>query len=145
MNKITNLIAGLAGAVALNLLHESLKNKKNMPRIDKLGEQALEKSLNYLGTSINNKKELYLATLAGDIAGNTLYYSLIGGKSGLIWPKALALGLSAGIGAVTLPSSMGLNNRYTANGKKVIGLTMAYYLCGALVSATVLKLASREN
>jgi len=140
MGKIINLIAGLGGAVVLNLLHESLKNKgKDMPRIDLLGEEAVQKSIGYLGTSIEDKTDLYLTTLAGDLAGNAIYYSLIGGRNGLIWPKAVILGLAAGIGAVKLPKPMGLNQAPTARNTRVSALTIAYYLSGAIVTGAILK------
>jgi len=140
MGKITNLIAGLGGAVVLNILHESLKNKgKDMPRIDRSGEEALQKSLNYLGTSIEDEQDLYLTTLAGDVAGNALYYSFIGGKSGLIWPKAVILGLAAGLGAVKLPKPMGLHQGPTSRNTKTSVLTIAYYLSGAIVTGAILK------
>ncbi|RBQ11305.1 hypothetical protein [Pedobacter miscanthi] len=142
MGKIKNLIAGLGGAVVLNILHESLKNKGNdMPHIDRLGEQALQKSLGYLNTGIEGEDNLYLAiTLAGDVAGNAVYYSLIGGKNSLIWLKAIVLGLAAGIGAVTLPKPMGLDDAPVARNAKAATLTIAYYLTGALATAMILKL-----
>lgn len=141
MGKITNLIAGLGGAVVLNILHESLKNKgRNMPHIDRLGEEALQKSIGYLGTSIEDEHTLYLSTLAGDIAGNAIYYSLIGGKNSLIWPKAIMFGLAAGIGAVTLPKPMGLDATPVARNAKSTVLTIGYYLTGALATAAILKL-----
>jgi hypothetical protein len=44
MTTARNLIAGLGGAIALNILHESLKRKSpDAPRIDKLGEEAVQK------------------------------------------------------------------------------------------------------
>lgn len=141
MGKLANLIAGLGGAVVLNILHESLKNKASgMPHIDRLGEEALQKSLGYLDTGIEDNHNLYLATLAGDVAGNTVYYGLIGGRNSLIWPKAVILGLAAGIGAVTLPKPMGLDAKPVARNTKTATLTIAYYLSGALTTAAILKL-----
>ncbi len=86
------------------------------------------------------KHTLYLSTLAGDIAGNAVYYSLIGGKNSLIWPKAVILGLAAGIGAVTLPKPMGLNPATVSRNAKSTALTIAYYLTGALATGAILKL-----
>lgn len=73
-----NLLAGLGGAIALNLLHESLKHQTGTPRIDLLGEEAVQQSLKPFGKEIRDKNELYAATLGADIIGNTLYYSTIG-------------------------------------------------------------------
>jgi len=146
MSKIKNLIAGLAGAIALNVLHESLKKKSpDMPRVDLLGEDALQKALHYFGADIQNKGNLYQATLAGDILGNTLYYSLIGaGNLKYLWPKVAVMGLSAGIGAVTLPEPMGLDPEPVAKNNQVKALTVGYYLLGAVVTGLALTLMKKS-
>ena len=147
MSKLKNLIAGLAGAAALNFLHETLKKRSpNMPRVDLLGENALQKTLGYFGTKIESKDNLYKATLAGDIVGNTLYYSLIGSSNAkYIWPKVVFMGLSAGIGAITLPEPMGLDETPVAKNDEVKVLTVAYYLVGAIVTGTVLQLMRKSS
>jgi hypothetical protein len=138
MGKISNLVAGLAGAAALNILHESLKNKRDTPRIDFLGEQALQKTVRYFGGTITDTDDLYKATLAGDLISNTIYYSWIAsGKRSHIWPKAIAMGLAAGIGAITLPKPMGLDPKPVAKTDEIKAMTVGYYLFGALVAALV--------
>ena len=141
MSKIQNLLAGLGGAIALNILHESLKRKgQDMPRVDLLGEEALQKTLNQFGTGISDQKTLFNATLAGDIVSNTIYYSMIGGGSGKhVWQRAVSLGVAAGIGAITLPKPMGLNPEPVTKTTKAKTLTVAYYLAGALVTGCILK------
>lgn len=145
MSKLKNLIAGLAGAIALNILHEGLKKKESdMPRVDLLGEEALQKTINYFGGKINHDKTLYEATLAGDIIGNTLYYSLIGtGNARYLWPEVAMLGLSAGIGAITLPKTIGLNPKPVAKNDQVKIFTVGYYLAGAVVTGLVLNLLKK--
>jgi hypothetical protein len=83
MGLIKNLTAGLLGSLALNFLHETLrKNETNVPKINLLGEEALNKTRIGLGkTPITDEEELYKATLKADLISNTMYYSLIGGKS----------------------------------------------------------------
>jgi hypothetical protein len=144
MGKLKNLLAGLGGAIALNVLHESLKGKDNdMPRIDLLGEEALNKGLAWFGSGIKDPDRLYQATLAGDVVGNALYYSMIGvGGNKLIWPKAILSGLAAGLGAIALPAPMELDDRPVARNTKVKILTVGYYLAGAMVTAFIL---SRTN
>lgn len=146
MSKIKNLIAGFAGAIALNILHETLKKEKsNVPRIDLLGEEALQKTLRHFGASIDQKQDLYKATLAGDVLSNTFYYSLIGaGSRTYLWPRAIFLGLSAGIGAVKLPEPMGLNPEPVAKTDQVKVLTVGYYVFGAVVTALVLNILSKK-
>ncbi|RZJ63434.1 MAG: hypothetical protein EOO47_28605 [Flavobacterium sp.] len=144
MGLIKNLIAGFAGSAALNLLHETLrKNFNEVPRINLLGEEALNKTLFAYGTPITDEDELYRATLKADLASNTLYYSLIGGSKALIWPKAIILGISAGVGALKLPEPMGLNPQPVTRTPQIKALTVGYYLFGALVTATVLKALSK--
>ena len=145
MSKIKNLLAGLAGAVALNILHESLKKtSSDMPRVDLLGEEALQKTIQYFGGNLDHKKDLYKATLAGDILGNTLYYSLIGaGNPKYLWPKVAMMGLSAGIGAVSLPEPMGLDPEPVAKNNQVKALTVGYYVIGAVVTGLALNLLKK--
>ncbi|RZL62301.1 MAG: hypothetical protein EOO93_09415 [Pedobacter sp.] len=141
MGKFKNLIAGFAGSLALNILHESFKHQsKNTPRIDILGESALQKALGYFHTGIDNQDDLYKATLAGDLVSNTIYYSMIGsGGTKYIWPKAIFMGLSAGIAAVKLPEPMGLSAKPVARNEQVTAMTVGYYVFGAVVTALVLK------
>jgi len=144
MSNIKNMIAGLAGAIALNVLHETLKEKSNTPRVDLLGEEALQKGLSKVGAKIDNEQDLYKATLTGDIISNTLYYSLIGaGDVKYIWPKAIFLGLTAGIGAVKLPEPMGLDSEPVAKNDQVKVMTVGYYIFGAVVTALVLKVLKK--
>jgi hypothetical protein len=146
MSVFKNLLAGAAGAVALNILHESLKNRSDdMPRIDLLGEEALQKSLQYFGTEITDPDNLYRATLAGDVVSNSIYYSFIGaGSRKNVWPRAIALGIAAGVGAVALPKPLGLDPEPVARNPKVQALTVIYYLAGALITASVLKSTEKK-
>lgn len=147
MSKIKNLLAGLGGAIALNLLHESLKKQHpDMPRIDLLGEEALQKGLQCCGYTIADPATLYRATLAGDIISNTAYYSMIGrGNNSNLWTRAVTLGLAAGAGAVTLPEPLGLDPQPVARNAKVKALTVSYYLAGALVTAGLLQVFGNDK
>jgi hypothetical protein len=141
MGLIKNLTAGLLGSLALNFLHETLrKNETNVPKINLLGEEALNKTRIGLGkTPITDEEELYKATLKADLISNTMYYSLIGGKSKYIWPKAIIFGLGAGLGALKLPKPLGLDPEPVAATDQMKALTVGYYLFGALVTGFVLK------
>lgn len=146
MSKIKNLIAGAAGAIALNVLHETLKKESDdVPRVDLLGEDAVQKVLKYFGSSVPDKASLYKTTLAGDLISNTLYYSLIGaGNQKYLWPKAVFLGLTAGIGAVKLPEPMGLDPEPVNKSDQVKVLTVGYYIFGAVVTGLVLNLLNKK-
>ncbi len=147
MSTFNNLIAGLGGAIALNILHESLKRTHPaMPRIDLLGEEAVQKGLSRLGTSIDDEDNLYRATLGSDLVSNAMYYSLIGsGDPRHMWSKALYMGASAGIGALTLPAQMGLDDSPVTKTTRTKALTVGYYVFGALVTGGLLKLLNKNN
>lgn len=106
-----------------------------------VGEEALQKTLAPIGQKIKDKNDLYLATLGADIVSNAMYYSAIGaGDTKKVWPRAIGLGLLAGIGAVKLTGPMGLDDRKVASTDEKKVLTGAYYVFGALVTAALLKL-----
>lgn len=139
MRVIKAIIAGFAGAAALNILHETVrKYDADAPRIDLIGEEALSRSMNSLNLESPKGKDLYLATLAGDIISNAIYYSAIGmtGKKNTYLKGAVA-GLTAGLGAIKLPDKMGLDDKPATRTDKTKVLTVAWYLIGGLVTAAV--------
>jgi hypothetical protein len=130
-------ISGLVGALALTASHEILrKTQPNAPRMDQLGKQSLIKIANNLNLSLTRKPStLHNITLAGDVLGNALYYSIITRSSGKqIWNRSVLLGLLAGIGAIVLPKPLGLNPQASNRSTKTRWLTLALYLEGALVT-----------
>ena len=141
MSKVKNLIAGAAGAIALNVLHETLKKESDdVPRVDLLGEDAVQKVLKYFGSSVPDKASLYKTTLAGDLISNTLYYSLIGvGKKKNLLLRGAGYGLAAGIGALTLTKPMGLSDAPVTRTDKTKILTVVWYFFGGLVTAVAIK------
>lgn len=141
MGNITNLIGGLGGAIALTLLNEKLrKTSTNVPKLNLLGEDALSKTLHQVGVSLPKEQEKFQIALAGDIIGNTMYYSLIGGKKGkFIWPKAIFFGLSAGFGALKLPQPLGIDPTPVTKNTQTKVLTVGYYVFGALVTGLIIK------
>ena len=146
MGLIKNLTAGFIGSIALNFLHETLrKNYSNVPRINSLGEEALNKTREKIGIdAITDPEELYKATLKADLISNTVYYSLIGGSRAWIWPKAIFFGLGAGLGALKLPEPLGLDSTPVDRTDQVKALTVGYYLVGALVTGMVLRALSKK-
>ena len=147
MGMIKNLTAGLLGSLALNILHETLrKNGTIVPKVNLLGEEALNKTLIGIGQApITDEEELYKATLKADLISNTIYYSLIGGKSKYIWPKAIFFGLSAGFSAIKLPEPLGLNPSPVTTTSQLKVLTVGYYLVGALVTGLALKTLTKSS
>lgn len=144
----TALAGGLAGAAALNLIHESYRKiDKDAPHIHLIGEEALIKMLNAAHLpKPKNKKELYQWTLAGDVLSNALYFSLIGvGKSKHSIQRGVILGLTAGVGAVFMPEKMGLNDAPSTRTMETKLLTVLWYTLGGAVAGGVIKLLRKKE
>ena len=140
--KIVNALAGgFAGAIALNLLHETVRRfDPKAPRIDLLGEEALNRTLTNFNAQPLKGKNLYLATLAGDVISNGLYYALIGfGEKKNIWLKGASIGLAAGFGAIEIPKTAGLDDKPVTKTNKTKILTVAWYFIGGLVACAVIS------
>jgi len=127
------ILAGLGGAIALNLLHETIrKNFDNVPEVNKVGEEALNKALDKVDMKITDQDRLYTATLAGDVISNGIYYATTATSS-----FNIASGVAAGIGAVFLPQQMGLDDTPVAENNQKKVMTVAYYLFGAIVTKLI--------
>ncbi|MCA8832226.1 hypothetical protein [Hymenobacter pini] len=131
------LISGFAGAVVLNVLHETVRRVRpaDAPRMDLLGERGLRKLLNKADAPQLDHATAYALTLAGDILSNGLYYSLVGAGSG-VWWRGISLGLAAGIGGVFLPGPMGLGTAPSNRTPQTKAMTVAWYLVGGVVAAS---------
>ncbi|SFE60889.1 hypothetical protein [Spirosoma endophyticum] len=136
---LQSLGSGLAGACALNILHETVRHfVDEAPRVDIVGERAIKKMVKKVGQEPPTGDALYTWTLGSDIVSNALYYSLVG----LAKPKHAvlaggALGLAAGVGAVGLPGPMGLGTAPTKRTPATAAMTIGWYLVGGLVTAGV--------
>jgi hypothetical protein len=146
MKAIASLGGGLAGAAAVTLIHESVKRiVPTAPRMDLLGMNALSKGLEAAGLKTPTKTQLFAITMAGDIIANSLYYSLAGvGKEKNIWWRSAALGLVAGIGAVSLPGPLGLEEKHSNRTLSTKIMTVGLYVAGALVTTAAIKLFSKK-
>ena len=134
------LAGGAAGALTLTARHEILKHvSAEAPRLDRLGQEAIQKATSWLGFR-PGKKALYRSALAGDLIANTGYYSLAGvaGKKHALW-LGTALGLAAGIGAVLLPGPMGFNERHTGRTPDTVALTLFLYTASGLAAASIFR------
>lgn len=135
-----SLGSGFAGAVALNILHETVRQfVPNAPRADLLGERSIKKGYEKAGQEPPTGNSLYAQAMLGDVLSNSLYYSLagLGAKQPIL--TGAALGALAGIGAVTLPGPMGLGEAPTKRTPATIAMTIGWYLFGGLVAGVVLK------
>lgn len=138
MKLLHALTAGLAGAVALTVTHQLLhKLFKDAPRMDLMGEEALIKISEEAAIEIPSA-DIYNITMAGNIAGNSIYYALASmGSSKNATIRGGLLGLAAGIGGVYFPKHLGLTNAYSNRTPKTSLMTVAIYTLGGLVSGKV--------
>ncbi|MBE8719597.1 hypothetical protein [Sphingobacterium pedocola] len=146
MKTFTNLIAGTAGALVLNIIHEvARKCIKQAPHMNEVGEEALVKSIKFIGGEPPKGYTLYTSTLVGDFIGNALYYSAVGkGEPKSIWLRGIGLGITAGIGAVTLPDKLGLNDGPVNRSPVTQLLTVAWYTLGGVVTSGVAQALQRK-
>ena len=140
------IIGGLAGAVAVTLIHEVVKrNDSEAPRMDLLGMDAISKILRKADQPVPQEDKLFKITLAGDIISNAVYYGFAVASNKRIWTGGTILGLAAGIGAVVLPKHLGLNSAYSNRTAKTQLMTSSLYLVGGLVSSAVAKLLESKR
>lgn len=143
----TNLVAGAAGAILLNIIHEiARKTLTRAPHVNEIGEEGIVKIAESLGTEAPQGNALYATTLASDFIGNAFYYSAVGkGSPQNIWLRGLGLGLTAGIGALALPGKLGLDDRPVKRSNLTQVLTVAWYTIGGIAAAGVADYLQRRR
>ena len=137
--KLTSLLGGLAGAAALTLLNEAAKKiNADAPRLDLLGQNALAKFMK--GNDMISKTAKQVFPLAGDLISNSLFYGMSRGDSpSNTIMRGTLLGLSAGVGAVALPETLGLEQKFTDRTNQTKLMTIGWYVVGGLVAAAVIN------
>jgi hypothetical protein len=138
MKLLPSLAAGFTGAVALTILHETMRHLRphDAPRMDVLGERGLRKLLGMANAPQPDNTTAYLATMAGDVLSNGLYYTLVGsGKHSL--RRGLLLGAAAGVGGVVLPGPLGLGEAPSNRTPQTKAMTVAWYTFGGVVAGVV--------
>lgn len=138
MKLLPSLTAGLAGAVVLTAIHETVRHLRpeDAPRMDVLGMRGLRKMLGTADLPQPDNDTLFNLTMAGDIISNALYYSLVGsGRHSL--RRGLLLGVAAGVGGVLLPGPLGLGEAPSNRTPQTQAMTVAWYTIGGLVAGAV--------
>jgi len=145
-NMITKqaLLSGVAGAVTLNVLHETARQViPHAPRVEVIGMRAIARPMRALDQEPPERDTLYWITLAGDLVSNAAYYSLVGmADARQVWRRGALLGTAAGLGAAVLPPAMGLGQQPGQRFPWTHLMTIAWYLVGGLAAAAT---ASRLN
>ena len=146
MNLIASVAGGLAGALAVTVLHQIIKKyDSDAPRLDLLAMEAISKGYKMADQPVPSKSTLYEYSLVGDIASNALYFGLASaGKSNKAISKGVLAGLSAGLGAVFAPEQLGLSKKYSNKTTKTQLMSVAYYLIGGIVTGLVGKMVDKQ-
>lgn len=144
---VKSTIGGLAGACALTLLNQSAKKlDKDAPRMDLLGMNAVARLMKGNDIITQTAGKLFPMALAGDLVANSLYFGMADtGDKNKTLIRGTLLGLGAGIGAVTLPKTLGLNDEATNRTLKTKVLTVAWYIIGGLVAAAAINLLQKQK
>lgn len=139
MTLFRSLAAGLAGSLALTALHQAaVALTDRAPRMDVLGMRALAGLARGAGTE--PPENLYATTLWGDVAGNALYYGLVGtARSGDEVRRGLFLGVVAGAGAVALPPVLGLGQAPSGRTVQTAAMAVAWYVAGGLAAGAAAR------
>lgn len=137
MSMLRALASGAVGAVVLNVVHETTRRfLPEAPRVHRVGMRAIAAPIRRLGRTPPDSETLYGWTLAGDLVGNSLYYSLVGlGRPEHALVRGAALGLAGGLGVVALPGPLGLGSRPVARTPATRLMTVTWYALGGLTAA----------
>jgi hypothetical protein len=147
MRKQQALISGTAGAVSLNVIHETARHTlPHAPQVQAIGMRALANMFRAADESPPPRDQLYWLTLVGDLISNALYYSLVGtDEPRKIWRRGALLGAAAGVGAVVLPAPMGLGRQPGTKTPYTQIMTFLWYLLGGVVAAAVASAFARSD
>lgn len=131
-----NIFGGLAGALALTTVHETVRQfLPEAPRVDLVGVRAVRELLHKTNLPIPGLSTQRQLALGGDLVSNATYYSM----AGTSYTRGLLLGIAAGVGGVLLPGPMGLGNAPTSRSTTTQLLTVGYYTLGGLVATAVTR------
>ncbi len=131
------LLAGLAGAVVVTLLNETLRRAdEDAPRLEKLGMDAANKLFDKAGKSAPTGEKLYWGTMAADLVMNSLYYAAAANGEHKA-AKTTGMGLLAGLGSLFLPKKMGLITAPTTRTTHTKVMSTGYYLLGSWVAGMI--------
>jgi hypothetical protein len=129
--------SGLVGAASVTFLnHLAKRYLPAAPRLDILGLRLATVAFNKAGIEPPRGFPLKIIALIGALISNSIFYGLVGlGKPRTAWLRGGALGLAMGIGAVTLPGTLGVGDDTTARTPMAKAGTIAWYVLGGLLAA----------
>jgi len=147
MNLISkNMLGGLVGAAALNLIHSVAKRlDPQAPEVDKVGEEAMVKTVRAAGYVAPKGNALIAATFGADVASNAMLYTLIGyGGERHILLRGALLGAVVGLATLTVPGQAGLDDHPIKKSPRTRFMTVAWYVMGGLAAAGAIKVLKKR-
>ena len=141
------LAGGLAGTITVASLHEALRRvTPNAPRMDLLDMELIRKSLKSMNRQVPAEDDLQRWAVGSELFCDTAYYGLagMGSKKG-VWLRGALLGLVAGVTAVVLPKSFGLDEEFSSKTLGTRLMTIGLYLVGGLVAAATTRLVDNAQ
>lgn len=141
-----NMLGGLIGALALNVVHSVAKRFDSAaPAVDKVGEEAMKKTVRAAGFQPPKGNALVAATFGADVASNAMLYTMIGygGDKHLILRGAL-LGTVVGLATLTIPEQAGLDTQPIKKTERTKVMTVAWYVLGGMAAGLAIKAMRRR-
>jgi sulfite exporter TauE/SafE len=136
-----NMLGGLIGALVLNVVHSAAKRFDNQaPEVDKVGEEAMKKTVRFAGFKPPKGNALVAATFGADVASNAMLYTLIGygGQKNRLLKGAL-LGTVVGLATLTIPEQAGLDAKPIKKTNRTKLMTVAWYVIGGIAAGMAMK------
>jgi hypothetical protein len=141
-----NMVGGLIGALVLNVIHSAAKRfDDKAPEVDKVGEEAMQKTVRFAGFKPPKGNALVAATFGADVASNAMLYTLIGygGKKNMLLKGAL-LGTVVGLATLTIPEQAGLDASPIKKTDRTKLMTVAWYVIGGIAAGLAIKTLGKE-
>ena len=146
------LVSGLAGALALNLVHEMTRyaaggdpSTDRVPRLDRLGQDGVVLAAESVGlTPPPAGMPRYLTAMAGDVVMNAGLYALVAGLTKRPLHGGALAAVAAGVSGLLLPRLVGLE-KHTGTTRTAKALTVADYAIGGVVTGLVLAALTRSR
>lgn len=136
MKRALGIESGLVGAASVTFLnHLAKRYLPAAPRLEILGLRLATVAFNKAGIEPPRGFPLKIMALIGALISNSIFYGLGLGKPKTAWLRGGALGLAMGIGAVTLPRTLGVGDDTTARTPMAKAGTIAWYVLGGLLAA----------
>ena len=147
MKRTLGLGSGLVGAASVTLLNYLGKRYFPWaPQLDILGLRLVTAAFSKAGIEPPKAFPLKLFALIADLISNSIFYGLVGlGKSRTAWLRGVALGLAMGVGAVALPTTLGVGDDTTGRTPMSKAGTILWYVLGGFLAAFAFAASHRNT